>query len=269
MKCPKCGYSSFDHLEACKKCGGNLKDHKIRFAWGNLPLAGSQNAVTSAAAEAPPFDEEMAFDFGGSADLREEPAAARGKEAFDPAPSGVEADPLPEEAPFREDAAEESWSLCAVLGDPPPPPVLPRLGAAAVDLLVLGATFALFVGVGNFALRAGGAEGPPLLEAVFALSIPYFLVLFSLCFGYFTFFHVMTGQSPGKMLFGLRVESEDGEPLLWSQAFLRSVGGLLALLCLGAGFVPALGVGRRRGWNDLLAGTRLVAVTKAAAAERF
>lgn len=26
MKCPKCGYTSFDYLDACKKCGGDLRE---------------------------------------------------------------------------------------------------------------------------------------------------------------------------------------------------------------------------------------------------
>ena len=79
-------------------------------------------------------------------------------------------------------------------------------------------------------------------------------------------FAFLTGQTPGKMLFGLRVEGEDGEALHLSQAFLRSVGGLLALSCLGIGFVPVLGKGRRLGWNDLLAGTRLVSAKEETAA---
>ncbi|GAB4259450.1 hypothetical protein [Deferrisoma sp.] len=26
MKCPKCGYTSFDHLDECKRCGTDLRD---------------------------------------------------------------------------------------------------------------------------------------------------------------------------------------------------------------------------------------------------
>ena len=31
MKCPKCGYHSFDHLDSCKKCGKDLAEHKAKF----------------------------------------------------------------------------------------------------------------------------------------------------------------------------------------------------------------------------------------------
>lgn len=31
MKCPKCGYHSFDHLDSCKKCSHDLIAHKEKF----------------------------------------------------------------------------------------------------------------------------------------------------------------------------------------------------------------------------------------------
>lgn len=35
MKCPKCGYNSFEFLDNCKKCGQGLGEHKQKFnLWG-------------------------------------------------------------------------------------------------------------------------------------------------------------------------------------------------------------------------------------------
>ena len=31
MKCPKCGYHSFEHLDSCKKCSQGLSDHKEKY----------------------------------------------------------------------------------------------------------------------------------------------------------------------------------------------------------------------------------------------
>ena len=31
MKCPKCGYHSFEHLDNCRKCGQDLHEHKAKY----------------------------------------------------------------------------------------------------------------------------------------------------------------------------------------------------------------------------------------------
>jgi uncharacterized RDD family membrane protein YckC len=136
---------------------------------------------------------------------------------------------------------------------------LPRALALGVDLLLLGGIILLFLIAGERALTPG-ASGRllPSLESLLRLAIPYFLVGFSLSFGYFTLFHFLIGQTPGKMLLHLRVETDEGLPLDLPQAFLRSTGGLFALLTGGLGFLGILSA-RRRGWNDLFAGTRVVA----------
>lgn len=33
MRCPKCGYHSFDYLDSCKKCGVDLIEQKLRFKY--------------------------------------------------------------------------------------------------------------------------------------------------------------------------------------------------------------------------------------------
>lgn len=137
--------------------------------------------------------------------------------------------------------------------------ILPRALALGVDLLLLGGVILLFLVAGERALAPAASERLlPSLESLLGLAIPYFLVGFSLSFGYFTLFHFLAGQTPGKMLLRLRVETEEGLPLDLPQAFLRSTGGLFALLVGGLGFLGILSV-RRRGWNDRFAGTRVVA----------
>ncbi len=133
------------------------------------------------------------------------------------------------------------------------------LGAGLVDLLILALIFILFVMAGELALfqiHDGGLL--PSLDVLLELAVPYFLVLFTVCFGYFTLFHFLTGQTIGKMLFRLRVEGVDGTPLAFSQAFLRSSGGLICLLTAGIGFLASVFDKQGQGWNDRLAGTRVV-----------
>lgn len=158
-----------------------------------------------------------------------------------------------EQPPIEDDGAlraTEAISYC--------PPVPRRILAFICDLVLLLLVGTSFL-VAAEAVMAGKRDSLlPNLETMVDLSVPYFLVLFSLTFGYFTLFHFLVGQTPGKMLAGLRVETLDEEPLVISQAFLRSVGGLLQLLPLGLGYLLILKSGDGRGWNDQLAGTRLV-----------
>ncbi|HMB16257.1 MAG TPA: RDD family protein [Pelovirga sp.] len=126
----------------------------------------------------------------------------------------------------------------------------------AAILLVIGLGFVVAA-----ELSMSRETGPlPTMETLIDLSVPYFLVLFFLTFGYFTLFHFLAGQTPGKMLTSLQVETSGGEPLSFPQAFLRSVGGLLQLLPLGLGYLQLLFSGDGRGWNDRLAGTRVVKI---------
>ncbi|MCD4688526.1 MAG: RDD family protein [Desulfuromonadaceae bacterium] len=92
------------------------------------------------------------------------------------------------------------------------------------------------------------------------LATPYFLVFFALCFGYFTLFHYLSGQTPGKMLFDVRVEGVEQTGITLAQAFLRCAGGLIALLPAGLGFLSIVLDEEQRGWNDRLAGCRVVMV---------
>ncbi|MDA3904269.1 MAG: RDD family protein [Desulfuromusa sp.] len=163
--------------------------------------------------------------------------------------SSVVTESLPEEA--IEDGAVPSPSLGNCIG------------AFVFDFALLAIVGISFVVAAEAAISTGETRLLPSLETLIDLSVPYFLVLFFLAFGYFTLFHFLAGQTPGKMLAGLRVETTEGEPLTFAQAFLRSVGGLLQLLPAGLGYLVVLSNPERRGWNDRLAGTRVVALRDA------
>jgi uncharacterized RDD family membrane protein YckC len=68
------------------------------------------------------------------------------------------------------------------------------------------------------------------------------------------------GQTPGKMLMGVRVVRRDGGDVGYRCAFVRWVGYFIALLPFGLGLVMALLHPRKRGLHDLLAGTSVVLV---------
>jgi hypothetical protein len=68
MKCPKCGYHSFDHPDSCKKCGQDLNDHKAKFNLRGFfsPDQPASQFLESAAADetAPAAVEDNGTDFG-------------------------------------------------------------------------------------------------------------------------------------------------------------------------------------------------------------
>jgi hypothetical protein len=71
MKCPKCGYHSFDHLDSCKKCSTDLTEHKAKFNLRGFFFPG-QTAETPAAAPAAfadESDEEVEQASDGSVDF--------------------------------------------------------------------------------------------------------------------------------------------------------------------------------------------------------
>ena len=77
--------------------------------------------------------------------------------------------------------------------------------------------------------------------------------------GYFVTFWSSTGQTPGSRVMRVRVcRADDLLPLRPARALLRFGGLLLAALPLFAGFLPILVDARRRGLQDMLAGTVVV-----------
>jgi uncharacterized RDD family membrane protein YckC len=82
--------------------------------------------------------------------------------------------------------------------------------------------------------------------------------------GYFVVFWWTTGQTPGDRLMQIRVCRPDGGSVGPARSLLRLGGMMLAAIPLGAGFLPILFDDRRRGLQDMLAGT--VVVTSASPA---
>jgi len=134
------------------------------------------------------------------------------------------------------------------------PPLELRIWATLVDWGLLSALY------GAFVLSVEGMWGVPpwRWQPLLQHWLPYYLLLLGLSLGYFSYCHYFLGQTPGKMLFGLRLESWTDNQLGLGSVLLRWVASLLAFLPLGAGFWWALRDANGRGWNDYIAGTRVV-----------
>ena len=73
---------------------------------------------------------------------------------------------------------------------------------------------------------------------------------------YFVFFWSTVGQTPAMRVMGLRVTVADGsDPPGIYRSIVRLIGLVLAIIPFFAGFLPVLVDDRRRGIQDMLAGT--------------
>ncbi|MEN3362498.1 MAG: hypothetical protein V7637_6480 [Mycobacteriales bacterium] len=134
-----------------------------------------------------------------------------------------------------------------------------RITAAAIDLLIMAATYLLLGLIGGFTLS--GVVDEALSTAL------YVLLIVGVFLGYPVIMESLTrGRTFGKMALGIRVIRADGGPITFRHALVRGLVGLILErpgLAL-AGFGPALAVyvcalsknGRRIG--DMAAGTMVL-----------
>ncbi len=93
-------------------------------------------------------------------------------------------------------------------------------------------------------------DSPPLLATGWGFALAWFI--------YQAAFLKRMGATPGKRLLKLKVVSLDGGPLDKGQRSTRAAVSLLSGYAGGFGYLWALFEPQRRGWHDLMAGTRVV-----------
>jgi uncharacterized RDD family membrane protein YckC len=113
-----------------------------------------------------------------------------------------------------------------------------RIAAIIVDTLILGFAAGLLFGGGR---GVGGA---------------LWLVLMIAYQWYFLTQH--NGQTPGKMLLGIRVVKVDGSPLTAADTILRTLGYSINSMVMMIGWLWAFFDADRQGWHDKIARTVVV-----------
>lgn len=254
MKCPSCGYVSFQNSEECVKCGVPV------------PPSADDGEVTSDSdfrrGVKRKGREQLGFSFPSDDDESGLPTAAETQATVaKAAPAERTAERTATKSTVRDTGAQlPEWSQDGTFTtsedssygsgthwheDQPSDggtwvevyKLASGFGRRAMALLVDTAVFILFAAVLVFALR--GENGA--FEIVRAQNMPAFFFLLVLHGFYYTFFHSLIGQTPGKMLFGIRVVHVAGGTLLspWD-AFLRWLGYFLSALPFGFGFLWAV-----------------------------
>ena len=138
-----------------------------------------------------------------------------------------------------------------------------RVAAYIIDAIIISIIAGVPVLIGSALLLSGTTfEGrrvtaiDPGAAAGFGIFVLIGIVLGLL---YFPFFWARGGQTPGMRPFGLRVvRDRDGSRIGWGTALLRLIGIYVSATVLYIGFIWIFIDKRRRGWQDLIAGTVVV-----------
>jgi len=120
MKCPKCGYHSFEHLENCRKCAHDLGEHKTKFnlrGFFSPPQQASQDGQSAVAEDRASTDiqnksevdfgfdfldedEPQAVDFADS-EVADIDLAAEGDDLNISRPFDIDSESIPAEEPIE------------------------------------------------------------------------------------------------------------------------------------------------------------------------
>lgn len=88
----------------------------------------------------------------------------------------------------------------------------------------------------------------------------YIIFIHSVAFAFLGWCWTHGGQTLGAKTWNIRLISDTGERVTWTQALLRYIGSLLCWTSLGLGFLWCYTNKERKAWNDMISSTRLVKV---------
>ena len=135
-----------------------------------------------------------------------------------------------------------------------------RALAFVLDNVIQGIILYAFVFAGVYALSRGVSMsgGGLSVEHVVNLIVPIVLLSYLVNAGYCTFFHWATGQTPGKMLFKIRVVGTDGGSLSLGKAFFRWIGYYISAIPLMLGYFMPLIDRQHQALHDKIAKTYVI-----------
>jgi len=132
-----------------------------------------------------------------------------------------------------------------------------RLLAYTIDILVIVVTLVFIVWLVETVSRMFQLAVLQDFAAIIQIIITSVAIIFIAAI-YFIFFWTLTGQTPGKMLLGVRVVNREGQEITFWQAVRRYIGYYISAFALYIGFIWVLFDNQRQAWHDKLAGTYVI-----------
>jgi len=245
MRCPECGYTTFDNSQKCSKCGHDL----VR--------------VTSEAEKADnnPFDiiSEIIEEY--THDLNDNNTLEIKDTDYD-----IEKEVPEELIDAGSDKSSGSYTELykrikhAGSGRYIDPDIRisslkVRFLAMGVDIVIIGLSSLLVTGSGFYILGLRLNED---LSSLNNVIVTTYLIINVLLSTYFFIFPALFGRTLGKIAFKIRIISERGDKPKASDFFVRWVGYFLSALPLFVGFLWAFGNPLNQCWHDKLAKTIVI-----------
>lgn len=295
MKCPTCGYNSFDHLDTCKKCGSPLRgDPRMRPVIDNGPEDEHEPGHRSRPAYAPGKDAQsdefldIPINEGRSSagqDAGESSFAARRREHREQLDLFRESEDGPDVSnesveeqpdPLAEEGRPEDWLPEKTGGgEKYKNPFGKEEAHAEPGAAYRGREADEVYSLAGFFSRAAAFLVDVLIVAVIAyatLQLSFMIaggggtrgmnylypILFLLASTYFIFLHALGGKTIGKMLMGIKLISDEGGDVGVWDAFLRWLGYFISAAVMLAGFFWAIFDSEGQAWHDKIAGTYVV-----------
>lgn len=250
MKCPNCGFNSFDNIEECNKCGAVLGAGAMGLAEKGLSFFKSRHKaykseVASHGLDAFIRSDETTGDFEKVSPLKDK-KVEESDSGHDVDRSGYTSSVLSDSA--FEDLDREEISLILA-------PLDKRVKAFLIDLLIILSISLLTIVSGLLTVGNGVLSGIVNLSYIF---IPVYLILTLLISTYMLFLHGFYGKTLGKMLMGISVIGENGKRIDLSASFIRWVGLFISAVPFSYGFISAYFDKNLQAWHDKLSKTYVI-----------
>ena len=127
-------------------------------------------------------------------------------------------------------------------------PLFRRFGALFVDCILLSIVRREII-----AVAGGDTSG---VEQASSAAAAFFM--FIAAPGYCILLWHLKGTTAGGAIFGLRVVASNGSTIGWGKAAVRTIGCYISFMFAGLGFVWMFFNKQRLGWQDLIAGTKVI-----------
>ncbi|MGI9554103.1 MAG: RDD family protein [Thermodesulfobacteriota bacterium] len=230
MKCPSCGYNTFDTYERCKRCGALFSGQEWNDRVKVFSDPGEVKGRNQGSESNKLLDEQQVqLETDDDPIVLENEVVGESKDNYH----------IVSTSAIDQQSSEESFLTLASLTR--------RFFAFLVDIiLIVLVSFVTLI----FGLFAAGYDPVKGMMNLSFIILPVYIILTLLATTYLLFLHAYSGKTVGKLIFGIRVVREDGSGINLSDSFVRWIGYFISALPLFYGYFSAIFDLNYQTWHD-------------------